>query len=292
MKQNSRFNKWYKHQLLLESKHLKRFLPETHLYTIEKFWEMMDQYNEVILKPSVGNGGKGIIKVSKTDGDKVEVNLQKSKKQIMFINDIEQLLGEKLEGQQYLLQYCIPLAKVNGNVIDFRYITQRNKGDTKWDITGKYGKIAKDGYITTNILNDGNLVTVEEALSRSNIKNFDLEQTMDALDHLSLALSTCYANSFKNQNIWGFDLAVDEFGGIWIIEANATPGFVPFEKPGFSEMGKKINSYLEVGKQIDLPEIQGLEEDPGKQVPNRNKKRKGILLLKDLFQIFLDKFNK
>ncbi|MEH7524370.1 YheC/YheD family protein [Bacillus sp. JJ1503] len=223
MRKKSKMNKWDKHQLLLECKNLVEFLPETHLFTIGKFWEMMSRNKEIILKPALGNGGKRIIKVSKVGGEKYEVHLQKSKNVIVDKNGLERLLQERIKERKFLIQYCIPLAKVNGNLIDFRYIVQRKHGDKTWVITARCGKVAKNGYVTTNVLNDGTVVTVEEALLNSNINNLNLKKTLAALDELALAASLCYTDKFKNQNIWGYDLAVDECGDIWLIEANAAP---------------------------------------------------------------------
>ncbi|MEH7346759.1 YheC/YheD family protein [Bacillus sp. JJ1532] len=223
MEKNSIMDKWYKHQILLECKELVKFLPETHLYTKDRFWEMMSRYKEIMIKPTRGNGGRGIIKVSKITDEIYEVHLRKRQTTIMEEKSLEQFLQERLGGREFLVQICISLAKVKGNPIDFRYIVQRKREELDWVITGKHGKVAQDGYIITNLQNGATVVTVEEALLNSNITNLDLEKTLAALDDLSLAVAKCYTNEFDTHKIWGFDLAVDESGHVWLIEANSIP---------------------------------------------------------------------
>ncbi|WNS75841.1 YheC/YheD family protein [Bacillus sp. DTU_2020_1000418_1_SI_GHA_SEK_038] len=253
MKETSKMNKWYKHQLLMECNEVKRFLPETHLYTIDTFWNMMNRNEDIILKPVFGNGGKGIIKVSKIDHQLYKVYLQKSKNVIVRRNELESLFQERMKGKQFLVQTYIPLAKVNGNIIDFRYVAQRKKGEQEWVITGKYGKIAESGYFTTNILNGGTMVSVEEALRHSNINKLDLEKILADLEILSLAASKCYSRKFKNQHIWGYDPAVDEMGQVWLIEANAAPMVDAFEHKDFLDMHNTVQWYIAYNKRMRRP---------------------------------------
>lgn len=251
MKSRSKMNKWDKHVALMDCKEFEKYLPETHRYTVEKFWDMMKRFGETILKPSVGNGGRGIIKVSKLEDNQFEVHFKKNNIQVLTKTELEKFLRESLgKDSRYLVQYCISLAKVNGKLIDFRYIVQRKYDDIEWNITAKYGKIAADGYVVTNFLNKGKIVSVEEALLHSNILNLDIKKTMDELNHLALSASDCYTGKFKNQTIWGFDLAVDKKGRIWLIEANAAPMLRTLFKSKYKPKDNMIEWYLEYNKKI------------------------------------------
>lgn len=216
-----RKNKWYKHQLLTKCPPLVKFLPMSYEYSSKNLWKMLDLYNEVILKPIVGSGGNGIIKLSKTNDKKYIVHILRSKRTIAgkdaLIGLIEQLKGNR----PFLIQYCIPLAKVKGKLLDFRYIVQRKKGERKWVITGKHGKIGKKGYFVTNLQQGADVSTVKKALLQSKIKNY--EKTMSDLNYLSLKASKCLTRKFKSQTIWGYDLGVDVNGRVWMIEANCSP---------------------------------------------------------------------
>lgn len=187
-----RRDKWYKHQLLMESQKLAKYLPETQIYTKESFWRMMKQYRAVIIKPLDGDGGEGILKISKIGNGRYEVHYQKQKELMEDSIHLERYLQKKQKGKPpSLVQTYIPLARVNGNPIDFRYIVQRKRGERKWVITGNHGKVAQKGYLVTNLQQGADIVTVEEALIKSNIKNLNLKKTMAELDYLSLAASSC-----------------------------------------------------------------------------------------------------
>lgn len=250
MRESSKMNKWYKHQLLMDCNEVKRFLPETHQFTIETLRNMISRNKDIIVKPVFGRGGKGVLKVSKIDDGLYKVFLEKSNNITVDNVGLEGLLQKKMKGNPFLVQSYIPLAKVNGNIIDFRYVTQRKQGEKEWVITGKYGKIAQSGFVTTNLLNEGTIVSVEDALLNSNINNLDLEKVLADLETLTLAASKCYANRFKNQHIWGYDPAVDEAGRVWLIEANAVPMVEAFDHKDFLDMYNTIEWYIAYNKKV------------------------------------------
>ncbi|MDQ0061704.1 YheC/YheD family protein [Paenibacillus harenae] len=216
-----RRNKWYKHQLLMNSPALARFLPKSYRYSPANLSKMLNLYPEIILKPVVGSGGVGIIKVSKGNEGVYHVHTLGFKQKVTGRDSLVPLINRLTGKRSFLIQYCIPLAKVGGKLIDFRYIVQRSKGDSKWIITGKHAKIGKEGYVVTNLQQGANVETVRRALQQANIKN--IGKTMADLDYLSLQASKVFSRTFGSQTIWGYDLAVDVNGKVWMIEANCTP---------------------------------------------------------------------
>ncbi|WP_337100609.1 YheC/YheD family protein [Paenibacillus sp. YIM B09110] len=216
-----RRNKWYKHQLLMNSPALVRFLPKSYRYSSENLWKLLNLYPDIILKPVVGSGGVGIIKVSTVRDGVYHVQTsgvnEKAAGRDALIALITRLKGKRT----LIIQYCIQLASVDGKLIDFRYIVQREKGESKWIITGKHAKIGKKGSVVTNLQQGANVETVRRALQQAHIKN--IGKTMADLDYLSLKASKVFSRTFKAQTIWGYDLAVDVNGRVWMIEANCTP---------------------------------------------------------------------
>lgn len=241
-----RWNKWYKHQLLLKCPTLAKFLPKSYKYSTKNLWKMLDLYDEAILKPIIGSGGNGIIKVSIRNDGKYKVHTLGSKRTIAGKNSLIDLIM-KLKGKRtFLIQYCIPLAKVKGKLVDFRYIVQRKKGARDWIITGKHGKIGKKGSIATNLQQGAEVSTVKKALLQSKIKN--VGKTMSDLDYLSLKASKCFSRKFKSQTIWGYDLGVDVDGRAWIIEANCTPLVGGFRYLKNLNMYRTIRRYQALNK--------------------------------------------
>lgn len=244
------WNKWHKYQLLIECQELAKFLPKTYKYTKDNFWEIMNQYREVIIKPVIGHGGNGVVKISDINGEKYEIHIENKKIIIEGKSVLNQYLQERQKEGNHpsLVQNCIPLAKVAGNLMEFRFVVQRKQGEKEWVITGKYGKVAQRGYIIVNRQKGADIITAEEALLNSNIKNLDLGRTMADLSNLSLEASKCLSLQFKDSTMWGYDLGVDEFGHVWMIEANGGPnigldGFRNLEDLSMYETIKRYQSY-------------------------------------------------
>jgi D-alanine-D-alanine ligase-like ATP-grasp enzyme len=173
-----------------------------------------------------------------------EVHNGPNKKGIKGKKNLEQYLQKQKKGKRsYIVQYCIPLARVNKKPIDFRYIVQRKGKKSEWVITGKYGKIARTGLITTNLKKGARVVTVKKALQKSNVKYSNLNKLTTDMDWLTLNAVNCLTSSFPNRTIWGFDLAVDENGKVWIIEANSLPGVRGFRFLSDLSMYRTIKKY-------------------------------------------------
>lgn len=243
-----RRNKWYKHQLLLKSPTLAKFLPESYPYSAHNLSKMLNIYHELILKPVVGSGGLGIMKVTKLHGDQYNVLSQKANETVTGIDALVHTVNRLKRRRSLIIQYCIPLARVGGKLIDFRYIVQRIKGNNKWVITGKHAKIGQEGYVVTNLQQGANVETVRGALVQANIKT--IEKTMSDLDYLSLEASKSLTRVFKAQNIWGFDLGVDVNGRVWMIEANVTPLVRGFLRLKDHSMYRTIRKYQALNRRL------------------------------------------
>lgn len=219
------YNKWYIYEALLEESGLKENIPETYKFTKDNFFKMLELHNEIIIKPIYGLGGKGVRKVTKMDNGGFKIHHVDVKSIIEDKNSLYDYLKDidAKRKKSFIIQNCISLAKINGRPIDFRYIVQRKKGTTDWMITGKYARVAREGYIVTNFKSGGELLSVDQAFKKSNIKDVNMQKTLQVLDQVSLLATACLSKHFKDQMIWGYDLAVDEEGHVWIIEANRFP---------------------------------------------------------------------
>ena len=224
-------NKFHKNQLLMEDPELVKLIPETKILTKINLIELLNKFKKVVVKPSRGSLGKGIIMVTEVGMEEYELLTLNKKKYISGQNQLYHYLKkQENNGIANMVQYYIPLAKVFGRPIDLRYIAQRNQSD--WIVTGKYAKVAKDGYAITNFEHGSSILTVEEALKISTINYLDIDELLVQLDSITLSISKCLTLSFTNRRIWGCDLGIDEKGAIWIIEVNSAPqtkGFLELE---------------------------------------------------------------
>ncbi|MBZ5751965.1 YheC/YheD family protein [Metabacillus rhizolycopersici] len=236
-------NKFHKNQLLMEDPQLAKFIPESKILTKKNLIDLLNKYKNVVIKPTRGSLGKGIIMVTEIGMEEYELLILNKKKHINGQNTLYiYLKNQENDFIPNIVQYYIPLAKVFGRPIDLRYIIQRK--DRDWTITGKYAKVAKEGYAVTNFEHGSSILTVEEALKNSTIKNLNMNKLLVKLESITLSISKCLTRYFTNHMIWGCDLGIDEKGEIWIIEVNAAPqtkGFLELES--LMPMYKTIESF-------------------------------------------------
>ncbi|MBT2686838.1 YheC/YheD family protein [Bacillus sp. ISL-47] len=247
MRNRKKMDKWFKHQLLMEDPSVRNYNPETVTFTKENLYLMLEHHQELIIKPIFGSAATAIRKVTKLDEGEYKVHFEKNTVIIKGLKWLYKYLARRKRGHS-IIQACIPLAEVNGRPIDFRYIVQRKKDTADWILTGKHAKIAGSGYFVTNLSKEGSVLSVEEALEKSNIKDVNIQKVMEELDHVSMVATECLARHFEDHLLWGYDLAADKSGRVWIIEANSTPLMGGFKYLKDLSMYETINSIREFNK--------------------------------------------
>ena len=222
--------KWTKYKLLLEDENLAPYNPVTKLFTEESLREMMDLYDELIIKPCFGHRGKGVIQITSSAEGKFEIQAGIEKITIHGKKPLYDYLRENHcpPKRRYIVQKKISLAKITDSPFDIRVIVQRKKNSLEWNVTGKLAKIARDGFIITSAAKE--LVPLEEAIERSSLNSQLLKTLLIDLDQVSLTAARQLEKYYTKTRIFGFDMGIDQDGDIWIIEANLTPNIAMFNK--------------------------------------------------------------
>lgn len=234
--------KWRRYRLLKEVSSIAPHLPETKTFNKKSFWELMEKYGQIIVKPNSGRRGKGVLKVSVSGSSKYEIH-HEDKKITLGKEDTFSFVSNHVAGKAYLVQERISLAQIDDRIIDFRVIVQRKSYEDPWDVTAMVVKVAGKGYVVTNIARSGGeILYVEEAVKRSDltISPYTLKA---ALEDITIKASKCLAKFYSKQRIFGFDMGVDKKGHIWIIEANLDPMMSHFRKLKDKTYFKTIRSY-------------------------------------------------
>jgi glutathione synthase/RimK-type ligase-like ATP-grasp enzyme len=123
----------------------------------------LDNYNQIIIKSSIGRLGRGIIKVASHGDRKYEVHIEYKK---MVVNGREKtykIVCDNLRKKKYIVQEVIPLATYHNRPFAIRVMVQRKKDSLKWNVTGK----AVNGFFITNVAKE--IVTIEEAFKESQL---------------------------------------------------------------------------------------------------------------------------
>ncbi|MBM7603175.1 glutathione synthase/RimK-type ligase-like ATP-grasp enzyme [Metabacillus crassostreae] len=223
-------NKLHKYQLMKKDPELARLLPDTRQFTKDNFFYFIEKYKQIIIKPTLGSHGKGIIIVSNVGCKEYELLILNKKKYIRGENNLYCFINKsRSKNMIYLIQNFISLAKIQGRSLDLRYISQKHK--CNWLITGKYAKVAKEGYGVTNFEHGSTILTVGDALQKAELPNLNIEKLLGTLELLTISLSKCLSNYFRKHLIWGSDIGIDVNGDVWIIEVNSAP-----QTNGFCEL--------------------------------------------------------
>jgi hypothetical protein len=242
---------------LKEDKRINSFLPETRFMSEENLWELLRNYSRVILKPAGGSGGRGIVTIS-SEGNECFVVQVKSTKQVVTRNELyayltREILGgfaqyidsgevNKILSKTYIVQYQIPLAKIDYCPFDIRVMVQR-KNDSPWTVTGKLAKLASSGYAITNVNLGATILPIETAIQRSSLKHLSRETILSQLDQVALWAAERLHHQYPNTRVIGFDMCLDTNGEVWILEANNSPHDYVFLELEDKTMYETIQDY-------------------------------------------------
>ncbi|UCZ51934.1 YheC/YheD family protein [Bacillus shivajii] len=241
-------DKYFKQQLLINDPNTSRFVPKMKVFTDHNFWVFLNEYKKVVIKPIRGSLGKGLIFITKTEPDIYDVHSLNQRKVISGKNNVLTFIKSNVKAKS-MIQHYIPLVKVKEQPLDFRLICQREKGSNEWVVTGKYARVAHADYAVTNMTKGASILTVEDALSQSNLCNDTTNDISLTLNKVAISVARCLSKQFHKQLIWGCDLAVADDGSVWIIEANSNPqtnGFNQLET--LQPMLHLINQYKQRNK--------------------------------------------
>ncbi|MBP1933386.1 YheC/YheD family protein [Ammoniphilus resinae] len=244
--------KWERYHILVKDDVIRNCLPETRLFDVETVFDMLQKYEEIILKPIAGTKGNGIFKVALIADDELEIHHSSNRKRMNKEKLIEQILV-LTKNSRYLVQQRIRLAEVNYCPFDLRVIVQRKKGSTAWVVTGQYAKVAREGLITTNIAKKGRAMTVEAAIENSNMEKQNVQNLLQELNMLCLRIASLIQNQEPERTLWGLDMGIDKTGKIWNIEVNAGSGLRGFRRLEDKTMYRRIRSYFRYNRKYKPP---------------------------------------
>lgn len=221
--------KWGIHRALLQDPFLKNLLPETRFWNEKNLRSMLARHTSLILKPSGGKKGRGVIQVNRLGGDRYEVRRNTTNRTLKGMSKLVHHLQPLVQAAptRYFIQERIPLIRIGDRSVDFRIMIQRKK-KTPWTVTASLARVAKKGNVVTNVSAGGSILTVEQALRRSNLQV--PSQTVIKRFHTVGLRCAPRLNRFARRRVIGLDLGVDPKGKTWIIEVNTLPDHYVFRR--------------------------------------------------------------
>ncbi|MBP1995555.1 YheC/YheD family protein [Paenibacillus eucommiae] len=238
-----KLDKMFKHIIMAKSPELASSLPDTRKMSNHAFHTLVARYRKVIIKPSAGSGGFGVIQVASIGKGKYEVHYEKTKKTISGQKEAYAFVHSKTKKAPHMIQQRIPLSEIKGRPFDIRVMVQR-EGKSNWTITGKLAKLAGSGYIVTNIARSkGTVIPLITAIERSNITGTSAKEIQKKMDKVSTKTAQILHAHYPWLHTIGMDIGLDSNGKVWIIEANFAPSISLFLHLKDKSFYKRIQSY-------------------------------------------------
>lgn len=231
-----RNSKWRQYHTFASNQSLTPHLPCTDLLTKCTLKKFLIKYDEIIIKPCVGQEGKGIVKISSTNDQTYEIHAGKTKFTKANFEETYDFIEECfLFKKYYLVQQKLPLATINDCPIDVRVVTQ--KSNSAWIATGMLAKVAGRGYFITNAAQK--LLTFTDMLKDLKI-SIPLELLEKKLVDICISAAAQLDAAEQNVKLIGFDIGITDDGDIWIIEGNFVPALNMFYQLENKEMYMNI----------------------------------------------------
>ncbi|ULO08411.1 YheC/YheD family protein [Paenibacillus sp. 19GGS1-52] len=212
-------SKWLKTEALLSDARVAGYIPRTREYSAAGLLAMLGRYGNVVIKPIVGGGGYGVIKVFRNQRGYGFTYMDRTRVYADF-GSMRHALDRVKVRRKYLIQQGISLARIAGRPIDYRVKVVKN-GEV-WEFRSMVGRLARPGLFVTNLCKGGTMLSCRKGLGKSlpRIKSSAKQAEMRRLTHVCIEL---LERHFPGIGELGFDYAVDHSGKIWILEVNTRP---------------------------------------------------------------------
>jgi len=233
---HTRYSKWFIHQLLWKDERLRPHLPETHIATTSRIRAMMRRYDALIIKPSNGSIGRGIMKLQKHGAAwRLRYRSQRRPRRWLAAKATSKLpavLRRAILRKRYLVQQRIPLATYMDRPFDLRVSVQRDSTGA-WQVTGIVGKAAPANLFLTNVAQGGTVYTLEHLLQANpSLDPFTVHRDVEAL---ALRVAAHLGQHLVNLADIGLDIGITPQGFPMFIECNCRDLRYSFQEGGLTE---------------------------------------------------------
>ena len=189
-------------------------------FSAESLRSMLKRYRFVVIKPLVGTGGLGVIKIERLPHGRYRYHDANTQRTVGSFSTLVRRLNRIRKRREYMVQQGIELVTIQGRPIDYRVkLVKKGKG---WAITAVVGRLARAGKFVTNLCRGGDMLGGYAALRRSFSQRTARmkKATMQGVARTSTQL---LEERYPGIGQLGFDFGVDRQGRIWIFEVNTRP---------------------------------------------------------------------
>lgn len=212
-------SKWLKTAALLKYPVAAVHIPQTKTFNSGNLLNMLSHYGMVYIKPVVGGGGYGVIRVSASGGAYRYTHMKITRSFTHFNQMYRSLIRVKAR-RRYLIQQGIHLATIQGRPVDYRVkVVKTERG---WVFRSMVGRLARPGLVVTNLSKGGTMLSGRRTLALS-LPHISGKHKRREMRSLTLTCTRIMENQFPGVGQLGFDYGLDHSGKIWILEVNTRP---------------------------------------------------------------------
>jgi hypothetical protein len=219
-------NKWDVHKILSTNSELHSYLPETKLLNGVNLAQMLQNHQELYIKPCNGSLGRGIIKVTVNSQGNIKFIVYGRKKIRGTAANYIQLLKKTQKyrkGKAYIVQQGLNLATYEDCPFDIRIIFQKNNRG-EWQLTKKFIRVAPQGSSISNLSSGGRAEkahSIFDKMFKDQVQVDDKNYQINNLCQLVATTLEKYSKFIYGE--LGLDVGLDQFGNPWLIEVNSKP---------------------------------------------------------------------
>ncbi len=233
---NNRFqlDKWSTYKRLSKHAEARKYLPETIIYKeFDDVLFMLNKYNFIFLKSIDGCSGREVLSINYNKGT-FELHYYEKALKIIQITDLQTLENfvKKFIGKNvFIIQKGIQLIKFDGRNMDIRIVIQKDI-DGYWNVMYYGSRIAKNKSTITNYSTGGEWTYLELIYEDIIKESRDIKLPLiEEIGEQTIKIATIIEKEFGAFGEIGMDMAIDNKGKLWFIEANATPDKTPLKIP-------------------------------------------------------------
>lgn len=192
----------------------------------------LKKHDKIILKPVALSGGDGVysVEVSRAEGlDGLYKVGGRSEVKILNREEFVKFIEKRLSKSTYIIQKFVEAFTKEGSPYDIRVGMSKN-GKNEWEILKIVPKIGVKGGEITSIGAYGGSYGIWKGFIEHNFGKSEYEGINTEIRRISLEICKKMENYKGNKlSEFGIDLILDKNKGIYLLEANTTPGIVQYD---------------------------------------------------------------
>ncbi|KIL40888.1 glutathione synthase [Gordoniibacillus kamchatkensis] len=230
--------KWKAMKLFAGSDQVRRWIPETRIFSSPGLEQMLAKYPIVYVKPGNGTGGHSVAKIRSVNGKYLIRGRKRSgavvKHELHSEKAVARWAGkwvqtEQIRSGKFMVQQGLDLELISGRLVDARLLIQKD-GYGNWKVTGKVLRVGGRNSPTTNLIyGDGKALNFQTFMK----ERFGAQRAAEIereCESLALQLMNVVEQRFGSMIEFGLDVGIDVNGNVWLIEANPKPSHEAFLK--------------------------------------------------------------